>query len=40
MKLERVLLLSLAVLLAAPIAVAAQDEIPRRPDGKPDLAGA
>ena len=40
MKFERFLLLSLAVLLAAPIAVAAQDEIPRRPDGKPDLSGA
>ena len=40
MKFERFLLLSLAVLLAAPVAVAAQDDVPRRPDGKPDLSGA
>ena len=40
MKSERALLLSLAVLLAAPMAVAAQDDVPRRADGKPDLSGA
>ena len=40
MKLERVLLLSLAVLLAAPMVVAAQDDVPRQSDGKPDLSGA
>ena len=39
MKRGRFLLLTLAVLLAAPVAAAAQDEIPRQADGRPELSG-
>ena len=39
MKRGRFLLLTLAVLLAAPVAATAQDEIPRQADGRPELSG-